>query len=207
MALPRLHVITDAGTTDRPLELARAALQAGSIAVQVRSQVLSDRRLFELAARIRALCLEQDGSCIVNDRTDVALAVGADGVHVGQDDLPVGAVRRLVPDGFWVGATARDRESAISLREEGTTYLGAGPVYRTDTKAGLPEPIGPEGLRKIAEAVDIPVIAIGGVTVDRVPEVMTAGAYGVAVVSAVSRADDPTAATAGLLEALEKELE
>ena len=143
-----------------------------------------------------------DAVVIVNDRADIALAAGADGVHGGADDLPVSDLRKLLGPNRLVGGTARDPDTALRHQADGASYVGVGPVYATATKDGLPEPLGPAGVEKVAAAVDIPVIAIAGITVDRVPELLDAGAHGVAVIGAVAHAADPIAAAAELLEAL-----
>jgi thiamine-phosphate pyrophosphorylase len=132
----------------------------------------------------------------------MAVAAGADGVHVGAMDLPVDAARRVVGSDLVVGATVRDPAAALRAVELGADYLGVGPTYASSTKDGLPEPLGPPGIAAVAAAVAVPVVAIAGITVDRVPEVLAAGAWGVAVIGAVSRAADPVAATRALLEAV-----
>jgi thiamine-phosphate pyrophosphorylase len=134
---------------------------------------------------------------------DVALAAGAAGTHVGADDLPVDAVRRIAGPGHLIGGTARDPLRAVELVAAGADYLGVGPAYPTPTKSGLPAPLGPSGVAAVARAVRVPVIAIGGVTAGRIPELLAAGARGVAVVAAVSEAADPAAATRKLLNALD----
>jgi thiamine-phosphate pyrophosphorylase len=143
----------------------------------------------------------------VNDRADVALAVGADGVHVGVDDLPVATVRRLVGPDLFVGGTARDPETGCRLVGEGASYLGVGPTFATRSKTGLPEPIGVAGVRAVASAVSIPVIAIAGISAQRVDEVIAAGAWGVAVIGAVSDAPDPHSATHEMMLAVAKAVE
>jgi thiamine-phosphate pyrophosphorylase len=180
-----------------------AALAAGAPVVQVRGKDLSDAELYELASRVTERCVEHGALCVVNDRPDVALAVEAGGVHVGAQDLPVAAARRLLGADRVVGATARDVETGRRHAAAGASYLGVGPAYATSTKAGLPLPLGPEGVGRVAAAVDLPVIAVAGVTAQRVEALLAAGAHGVAVVGAVSEADDPARATAALLAALE----
>lgn len=202
MPLGRLHVVTDARPGRRPVEVVRAALAAGAPVVQVRAKGITDRELFDLARRVARLCASRRAQCIVDDRPDVALAVGAAGAHLGADDLPVRAVRRVVTPGFVLGATARGPVDAHARVAEGATYLGVGPAFRTSTKFGLPPPVGPAGIAAVAAAVAVPVVAIGGVTAARVPQLLAAGAHGVAVVSAVSDAADPAAAVAALLHAL-----
>ncbi len=204
MGLGRLHVITETRPGYDTLGLARATLEGGAPVLQVRAKNAADRQAFELAKAVRALCLDLGGNCIIDDRADIALAVGADGVHLGEEDLPVAVVRRILGTGLLVGATARDPETARRLETEGADYLGVGPAFATSTKQGLPDAIGPEGVAKVAQAVSIPVIAIGGVTARRIPELLAAGAHGVAVLSAVSEASHPRAATEELLAALEE---
>jgi thiamine-phosphate pyrophosphorylase len=203
--LGRLHVITDTRPGRDPLALALAALEAGAPVVQVRGKDLTDRELYELSVRLVDACADHGATCIVDDRVHVALAAGAHGVHVGEHDLPVGAARRVVDlagPGRLVGGTARDGTTARAHARDGADYLGVGPCFTTTTKPGLPAPLGVAGLRAVTEAVDIPVIAIAGVTPARVRELLDAGAYGVAVIGAVSDAPDPRAAVAAFLDAL-----
>jgi thiamine-phosphate pyrophosphorylase len=157
---------------------------------------------YAAAASIAERCRAAGATCIVNDRADLAMAVGADGVHVGADDLPVGVARRLLGPAALVGGTARNPADAERHRVAGASYVGVGPVCATASKTGLPEPLGPAVVRAVADAVAIPVIAIAGVTVERVDELIAAGAHGVAVIGAVARAPDPEAATAAFVAAL-----
>ncbi len=201
----RLHVIVDIGPhTDDGSELARAALDGGAPVIQVRVKGLTDRDRYDVTAPLVELCAEHRALCIVNDRADVAVAAGAGGVHVGADDLPVAAALRAVKPSMLVGSTARDAAMAMRLENEGVSYLGVGPVYRTSTKEGLPDPLGPVGLKTVCGAVFVPVIAIAGVRADRVPELLAAGAYGVAVIGAVADAENPRRATEELMTALER---
>lgn len=196
--LGRLHIITGS------LAVAQPALSAGAQVIQVRvADSTTDREAYELAGRIRELCHSYGATCLVNDRLDVALATGADGAHVGEHDLPVEASRQVLGPQAVLGATARDPATARAAFAAGASYLGVGPAYATASKDGLPAAIGPEGVGAVAAAVpELPVIAIGGVTVDGVPALRSAGAYGVAVIGAVSNAADPAAATRALLAAL-----
>jgi len=203
VGLGRLHVITDARPGRHVLAVVIAALEAGAPVIQLRAKSLGDRELYELASRVVDECASRDACCIVNDRVDIALAVGATGVHVGSGDLPVPVARDLIGDTRVLGATARDPETARRHEAAGASYLGVGPAFSTGSKDGLPAPLGPEGIARVAAAVSIPVIAVAGVTASRVPELLGAGAFGVAVISAVSEADDPGAATKGLLTALD----
>ncbi|HLL68217.1 MAG TPA: thiamine phosphate synthase [Micromonosporaceae bacterium] len=200
--LGRLHVLTDARDGRSPLTVVAAALAGGAPVIQVRAKGCTDRELYEFALRVVDLCAAYGALCLVNDRPDVALAVRAGGVHLGAEDLPVAAARRVLGPASVVGGTARAPAAARALVDDGASYLGVGPAYATATKDGLPAPLGPAGVGAVAAAVAVPVIAIGGITADRVPELLAAGAYGVAVVSAVSAAADPEAATRRLLAAL-----
>ncbi|MEH1054470.1 thiamine phosphate synthase [Micromonospora sp. CPCC 206171] len=204
-SLGRLHLITDTRPGRDPLAVLRAALPVAraELVVQVRvDDDATDRQAYDLARRVLALCAPYGVPCLVNDRLHVALAVGAAGGHVGADDLPVGAARRVLGAAAVLGATAREPVTATEAVAAGASYLGVGPCHATTTKAGLPAPIGPDGVRAVAEAVAVPVIAIGGVTAASVPALRAAGAYGVAVVGALSGSTDPARATAELLGAL-----
>ncbi len=200
MRLGRLHVIVgDQGRHD-PVELATAAAQGGAHVVQVRLKGSTDREAFSIVSKIVDVCRAKSRTCIVNDRFGVALASEADGVHLGEDDLPVAAVRRVAGRDFIIGATARDPSTARKLESMGATYLGVGPCFETRSKEGLPPPIGLTGIQAVCKAVRIPVIAIGGIGAERVEEVLDSGAYGIAVFAAVAEAPDPRAATKLLLE-------
>ena len=170
--------------------------------MQVRIKGASDAAVLRECRRIVASARKKQAVVIVNDRADIALVAGAHGVHGGADDLPVAELRKLLGANRLVGGTARDSETARRHQEHGASYVGVGPVYGTASKGGLPEPIGPAGVETVAAAVDIPVIAIAGITAARVPELLDAGAHGVAVIGAVARSADPVAATLELLEAL-----
>jgi thiamine-phosphate pyrophosphorylase len=202
MSVGRLHVLTDARAGRDIIAVADQALRAGAPVIQLRVKGHTDRELYDLGARLVAECTRYEATCIVNDRVDIALAIGAHGTHLGADDLSVAAVRRVAGPGHIIGGTAREPVRAATLVDEGADYLGVGPAFTTSTKDGLPAPIGPAGIGAVARAVSVPVIAIGGITVDRIAPVLAAGAYGVAVVGAVSDADDPFAATRGLLAEL-----
>ena len=189
---PRLHVVTDS------LDTVRGAVGHGSVvAIQIRVKS-SDRLAYELTMAALPLCRSTGAMLLVDDRIGVALAAGADGVHVGADDLPVAAARKVLGPAAVVGATCRSPEAARRAVADGATYIGAGPAYATSTKDGLPPPLGPARLAVIATAVpETPVIAIGGITPARAAGL---GTYGVAAVSAI--AADPAGATTEFLTAL-----
>ncbi|PZG05957.1 thiamine phosphate synthase [Micromonospora craterilacus] len=204
-SLGRLHLITDTRPGRDSLAVLRAVLPmaGGELVVQVRVEdTATDREAYDLARRVVALCTPYAVTCLVNDRLHVALAAGAVGGHVGADDLPVEAARRVLGPAAVLGATAREPGSAAEAVTAGASYLGVGPCHATTTKDGLPPAIGVPGIRAVAEAVAVPVIAIGGVTAADVPELRAAGAYGVAVVGALSGVADPARAAAELIGAL-----
>ncbi len=196
--LGRLHVLVDS------LIVAEAALEAGAPTLQVRLKSGTDADRYRLAALVAERCRAAAATCLVNDRADLAVAIEADGVHVGSDDLPVPAVRRIVGPDALVGGTARDPDLARRLVDEGVSYLGVGPTFATSSKTGLPDPIGVLGVAAVVEAVDVPVIAVAGITADRVEEVLATGAWGVAVIGAVADAPDPHTATHDLMLAVAK---
>jgi thiamine-phosphate pyrophosphorylase len=199
----RLHLITDA-TAGRDVPGTVAAALAGGVdTVQVRvGSGVSDRAAYELAETVLRLCRAAGVTCLVNDRLHIALAVGADGGHVGDTDLPVEAARRILGPTAVLGATARDPESARRAVAAGATYLGTGPAYVSTTKSTLPTPIGPAGVALVAAAVPVPVIAIGGVTEETAAALLAVGAHGVAVVAAICSAPDPRDAAARLAKAV-----
>jgi len=199
----RLQVLTDLDAGADPLEIVDAALTAGAPVIQVRAKAVPDRRLFELAEAVVDRCRVVGACCLIDDRVDIAQATGADGVHLGEEDLPVDVARRILGPAAVIGATARNAESGRARVAEGADYLGVGPTYASSTKADLPDPLGPAGVAAVARAVTVPVIAISGITVERVPEVLAEGVHGVAVAAAVTRASDPCQATADLLAAIE----
>ncbi len=172
------------------VEVARAALEGGADAIQLRDKSSTAYNLSLVAEEIQPLARKFGAAFFVNDRVDVALLAGADGVHVGQDDLPARESRRLLPRPRLIGVSAGTREEARRAERDGADYIGAGPVFATPSKPDAGEPIGLERLGEIAAAVRIPVVAIGGITLENVAQVFAAGASGAAVLSAVVSADD-----------------
>jgi thiamine-phosphate pyrophosphorylase len=201
-----LYVITaDVADLGRShLEIAEAALAAGVRTIQFRDKNMTTRELLETASALRQKTRSAGARLFVNDRVDVALAVEADGVHLGPDDMPVTAARRLAGSRLCIGASAGTVEEAIAAAEAGADYLGVGSVFATDTKPDAGDPIGLEGLRKIAAATRLPVIAIGGITRENAASVIDAGADGAAVIRAVVRAPDMTVAARDLLEVVRR---
>ena len=200
----RLIVLTDhrLASPRSVLEVVEASLAAGAPAVQLRDKEATSRELHEQAIRLRELTRRYGALLFVNDRLDVALAAGADGVHLGPDDLPLAAARKVAPPPFLIGVSIDDPDAARDAEAAGADYIGCGAVFGTTTKQDVGnERIGPEGLEAVARAVDIPVVGIGGVTVENVDLLPATGAAGVAVVGAVMASKDPTNATRRLLDA------
>lgn len=194
--------------TDRALagpravaEVVAAALSAGAPAVQLREKTLPPRDILPLARLLRAETRHAGALFLVNDRLDLALAVHADGIHLGPDDLPLPAARRIAPPGFLIGRSANTPAAARSAVAAGADYIGCGPVFPTTTKKDAGSPVGLDGLAAVAAAVPAPVVAIGGITPARAGGVFDAGAAGCAVVSAVMAAPDPARAVHELLPA------
>jgi thiamine-phosphate pyrophosphorylase len=192
--------------TDRRLALPRTiedvvepALAAGAPAIQLRDKNASAGGLLVAARGLRELTNRFGALLFVNDRVDVALAAGADGVHLGPDDLPVAAVRKKVPAGFLIGYSCDQVDEARRAVADGADYIGCGAVFGTTTKDGTGEAIGLAQLDRVAGAVDVPVVAIGGVTPERAVEVAATRAAGTAVIGAVMAATDPGEAVRRLL--------
>lgn len=203
-AVPRLHLVTGARPIPTVAAAVRAAIGLGAsdrLAVQVRvDDHVTDRDAYALVLAVLEVCRPAEVLCLVNDRLHVAVAAGADGGHVGAGDLPVAAARRVLGDSAVLGATCRDVAGARAAA--GASYLGVGPAFPTSTKSGLPDPLGAAGVGSVARSADLPVVAIGGVNLERVPILRAAGAYGVAVVGAIADAADPGRATEELLKAV-----
>jgi thiamine-phosphate pyrophosphorylase len=186
-------------------EIVDGALAGGIDAVQVREKDRGAREQLAVAREVREATAEAGVSLIVNDRVDVALAADADGVHLGDDDLPVAVAREQLGDEAIVGRSVSTVEGAREAERAGADYLGVGAVYTTGSKDDIPEEehgIGLERLGEIDSAVEIPFVGIGGVTVENAADVVAAGADGVAVITAITAADDPEAATRALGEAV-----
>ena len=195
-----LYLVTDrALARGRPLaDVVRAAVAGGVTCVQLREKEASAREFAAAARELLALLRPLGVPLIVNDRIDVALAAGADGVHVGQQDLSVADARRLGPPGWIVGVSAETVADAARAERDGANYVGASPIFATPTKADHAPPLGLAGLRALRAATKLPLVAIGGLHAGNARETIRAGADGLAVVSAIVAADDPRAAAAEL---------
>jgi len=201
----RLCLVTDR-TQTRGRDLTAVVgecLAAGLPAVQVREKDLGAGDLAFLCRRIRALTLNRRALLIVNDRVDVALAVGADGVQRTSTSLPVEDIRAIVDKRLRIGVSVHSLEEAVEAELKGADWVIFGPVYETPSKLPYGPPQGVSRLERVAATVRLPVLAIGGITPERVGEVRSAGASGVGVISAILSAASPAAATRRFLEALE----
>jgi thiamine-phosphate pyrophosphorylase len=197
-----LYLVTDRSAVAGPLEDAvEGCLEAGLRAVQLREKDLPVRGLLSLAQKLRESTRRHGAKLFINDRADVALAMGADGVQRAGTSLPLPALRSISPPGFLIGASVHSVDEALQARE-GADFLVFGPVYDTPSKRQYGAPQGLAALERVAAAVRLPVFAVGGITAARVPEVTRAGASGVAVIGAVLGAERPADAVKTLLDAL-----
>lgn len=207
--IPRLllHVLTDRDwSRGRPmLGVAAEALDGGATVIQLRDKLASTRTLIAEGQALRALTRERGALLIVNDRVDVALAIDADGAHVGQDDMPATLARRLLGPERILGVSAATLQEAREAESAGADYLGVGPIFATATKADAGPATGSRLLADIAREVSLPLVAIGGITAANAAEVIQAGAAGVAVVTAIVAAEDVAAATRQLRAVLDAE--
>ena len=178
-----------------------AVLAGGCRLVQLREKSLPPVELYPLALALRRRCREAGCLFIVNDRVDLALAVEADGVHVGQDDLPAREARRLLRPGMLLGVSTHDEIQARHARDDGADYVAVGSMFPTGSKPGF-QLVGPELVKRVRPDIPVPLVAIGGITVNNVAEVIRAGADAVAVISAICAAPDPAAAARRFLEAI-----
>ena len=192
---PSLYVILDrtaSGGRDL-VDVLDAAVAGGCRMVQLREKEWPSGRLLPLAERLRARCAAAGITFIVNDRVDLALALGADGVHVGQDDLPARAARALLRPGMILGVSTHDVAQARAAQADGADYVAVGSMFPTASKADF-QLVGPDLIRKRRPEIRVPLVGIGGITHDNVGQVIAAGADGVAVIAAVGGAADPRAA-------------
>jgi len=202
-----LYLVTDRGLAlgRATINVVRAAIAGGVTCVQLREKHADTRAFIEEARALKELlvALEANIPLLINDRLDVALAIGADGVHLGQSDMPLADARRLLGDTMLIGISAESLEDAVRAEAEGADYIGISPVFTTSTKADLAPPLGLEGIRRIRAAVSLPLVAIGGIHQDNAGAVIRAGADGVAVVSAIVSAACPRSAATALKQQIQ----
>lgn len=203
MRLPPLYAIVDPLDTGRsPVDLAALFLEGGARLLQLRLKDATARALFEAAVAIRPLARAAGAMFLVNDRPDVAHAVDADGVHLGQDDVPVAVARRMLGPHRLIGVSTHDLDEAGAAVAAGADYIGVGPVFATTSKLRALSPRGLELVRSVRQAVACPCVAIGGITAETAASVRSAGADSVAMIGALTRADDPAAAVRDVLRRL-----
>ena len=200
-----LYVVTsrEASAGRETIAIVRAVLAAGVTLIQLREKKLGKRDLIALAREIRRLTDEAGALLLINDHADVALAVGADGVHLGQDDFPVSEARKLRPD-WIIGASTHTEAEAVAAEEAGASYVNIGPLFPTSTKKAKTSSLGMDGLRRISARVSVPFTVMGGIQERHIPDLLAAGARTVAVVSAVTAAPNPENAARALLAALRR---
>jgi thiamine-phosphate pyrophosphorylase len=200
-----LYLITDRHqTAGRPLlPLLDRAMSAGVKAVQLREKDLGTKPLVELAGEVLSLTRKHGGLLFINDRVDLVMALGADGVHLRSDSMPVQAARRVLGPDRLIGASVHSVEEVLKAETEGADFAVLGPIYDTPSKRLHGNPIGLRSLEGASQQSHIPVFAIGGISLPRVQEVRRAGAHGVALISAILLAEDVQSATGFLLRALQ----
>ena len=200
-----LYLVTDRALSlgRSTVEVVRAAIRGGVSCVQLREKGCSTREFMDEARLLKALLVGTGVPLFINDRLDVALAVGADGVHLGQNDLAIADARRLVGNRMIIGISAESVADAVRAEAEGADYIGASPVFTTSTKTDTAPPLGLDGLRAIRRAVQLPLVAIGGIDANNAAQVLRAGADGLAVVSAIVSAPCPRTAAAGLRQRIQ----
>ncbi len=200
----KLYAITDLKSEDPDiLSRVEKACRGGADIIQLRSKNLPDAALFRLGTSIREITLKNQKLFLMNDRPDLALALKANGVHVGQDDLPVAVIRKLAGRRpFYIGKSTHSLEQALAAEQEGADYIGVGPVFETPTKPGRAA-VGLELVRQVRQNIKIPFVAIGGIDHNNVSQVLEAGAERIAVVRAVFGAANPYDATHKLREQIE----
>jgi thiamine-phosphate pyrophosphorylase len=186
------------------IEAATQAIRGGARVVQLRDKLLSKKELLPIAQELRKLCVEHTVLFIMNDYLDLALASDADGLHLGQDDLPIKVARKLLPMGKILGCSTKTVDQAVAAQAEGADYIAVGSIYPTSSKETA-KVVGLGRLREIRQQVNLPLVAIGGINKDNVREVVTAGADSVAIISAILQAENIEAAARQIANKIESQ--
>lgn len=191
-----LYLVTDRGLSRGRLtgDIASAAIAGGVTCVQLREKHCPTRTFIAEARRLKEVLTAHNIPLIINDRIDVAMAVAAQGVHLGKRDMPIADARRLVGPSMVIGISVESYEEAVQAEQEGADYIGISPVFATATKSDLGAPLGLEGVRRIRDSVAIPLVGIGGIDAENAAKVVAAGVDGIAVVSAIVSAPCPETA-------------
>jgi thiamine-phosphate pyrophosphorylase len=202
--IPGLYAIIDTQALKghSHIEVASQIIHGGARTIQLRDKLLSKKKLLSIAKQLKELCAEHNVLFIVNDYLDIALAADADGLHLGQNDLPIKAARKLLPIDKILGCSTTTAEQAVTAEADGADYIAVGSIYPTTSKEAA-KVIGLDGLRQIRQAIALPLVAIGGITKDNAAEVIAAGASSVAVISAILQAESPEEAARQIMARLE----
>lgn len=200
-----LYAIVDTSyVLPRDIEKAAGALiRGGARVIQLRAKDLSGADILNAAAAVRTLTLKSGAAFIINDRIDIAILTGADGVHLGQDDIPLEDCRRLLGGSAIVGISTHNPDEAQKAASGGADYISFGPIFPTKTKKDALPPRGLAGLKEISEKITLPVVAIGGITEENVEEVLQAGAASAAIISDILEASDISAKTASIISKID----
>lgn len=190
-----------------PVTQAEKALKGGAAMIQLRRKSASGSALYSWALRIKELCRTFDSLFIMNDRVDIAIAADADGVHLGQQDLPAEAARKLLGNNKVIGVSVSSAEEAEKAEKDGCDYVGLGHIFPTSSKKKSGKPLGTSRITEISQQFSLPVIAIGGLTGQNAFKVIKAGASGIAVISAVADAPDPQKAASELIQKMQSTLQ
>lgn len=187
----------------------REALAGGCKWIQLRMKGATDEEVRPIALKVKELCKEQNATFLIDDRVELVKEVGADGVHLGKNDMPIAEARKILGDDFIIGGTANTFEDIKAHYEAGVDYIGCGPFRFTTTKEKLSPILGLEGYREIiqkmkAENIDIPIVAIGGITKEDIPEIMKTGVNGIALSGSILNAKDPASETHDIMEILKR---
>lgn len=204
-ALPRLYLLTDRHQTLQRFlpSVVNQAMEAGVRLLQIREKDLGTRDLLALSRNLLALVKHHQGLCLLNDRLDLVLALGADGVHLRSDSFPVSVARRLLGTNHLIGLSTHSVEEARRAEGEGADFIVLGPIFDTPSKRQYGSPLGMHILHEACRSIRLPVFAIGGITPIRIPSVLSSGAYGVAVISSLLQAPSVHDATINLLARLD----
>jgi len=195
-----LYLVTDSGLSKKgTLSDVRNAVEAGCRIVQYREKSRSTKQMVEEASLIKEICRDK-AIFLVNDRIDVAMAVDADGVHIGQDDMPIAIARQLLGNEKIIGLTVHDLREALEAEREGADYAGLSPIFGTSTKKDAGEGIGPERIREVKEALSIPIVTIGGINKENCVSVVRGGADSLVAISAIVCSDDVKSETGDFIE-------
>jgi len=201
-----LYLVTDRSLSrgKATLEIVKAAIAGGVTCVQLREKNCSTLEFIKEALSVKEYLKKHNIPLIINDRVDVAQAIGADGVHLGQTDMPLTMAKDILKGSMIIGISVESLEDAIRAEKDGADYIGISPIFATPTKTDTAPPLGLEGLKEISKAVSLPKVAIGGLNRKNAGEVILNGADGIAVVSAIVSADDPRKAAEELSHILKK---